>query len=174
MTENQSPHVHFCPKTWKIPTKTKKYLSQEPFLSMECSVQKKIETSPGQKAKLTATASTKCCGKKLPQHPPTRCSLTLYPGLLSSTEKPYHTAGGGAGSADLLPACAPGWHLHFFLFFRAGESHSRCKYSVSAQCASGAVLGRMIQAGRCSWEVKGVEREFLQHVSGKKKGGQVS
>lgn len=89
MTENQNPHVHFCPKTWKIPTKTKKYFSQEPFLSMKCSVKNKIETSPGHKAKLADTTSTKCCWKKLPQHSPTHCSLALYPRLLSSAEKPH-------------------------------------------------------------------------------------
>lgn len=67
MTENQNPpHVHFCPKTWKIPTKTKKNFSQEPFLSTECSMRSQIETSPGHKAKLAA--STKCCGKELSQH----------------------------------------------------------------------------------------------------------
>lgn len=163
MTENQNPHVRFCPKTWKIPTKPKKYFSQEPFLSMECSVKNKIETSPGHKAKAAATPSTKRCGKKLAQHSPTRCSLTLYPGLLSSAGKPHGTAGGGSGSAHLLPARAPAWCLNFSPVFKAGESRSRCKRSVGA---SGAVLGRMIPAGRCSREVKGVEREFLHHVSG--------
>lgn len=81
--------MHFCPKTWKIPTKTKKYFSQEPFLSMKCSVKNKIETSPGHKAKLADTTSTKCCWKKLPQHSPAHCSLALYPRLLSSAEKPH-------------------------------------------------------------------------------------
>jgi len=102
VTDNQNLRVHFCPKTWKIPTKTKKYFSQEPFLSMKCSVKNKIETSPGHKAKPAATASTKFCWKKLPQPSPTRCSLTLCPGLLSSAEKSHRAA---RGAQALLTSC---------------------------------------------------------------------